>query len=199
MCAKVALTAKNILELEDVSQIYDEYFEPLFKEVELLKEPLAQKSLALISFFSRIDKNNRELCDFIFESLNVEESKFWEICYALHESELVDLFEQQVVKISDQIFSTYIFYKAVIENETLSFSFFLNNYLDYENRITDTIVPVINTFNYRQIEKKLKPLILKKWLDIEKEGSTQNSLKYLDLFWFYLSVNFNSIIYHHFS
>jgi len=187
MCAKVALKAENILELEDASQIYDEYFEPLFKEVELLREPIAQKSLALISFFSRIDKENRKLCDFIFESLNVEESKFWEICYVLHESELVDLFEQQVVKISDQIFSTYIFYKAVIENETLSFSFFLNNYLDYENRITDTIVPVLNTFNYKQIEIKLKPLILKKWLDIEKEGNYQNSLKYLDLFWFYLS------------
>ena len=187
MCAKVALKAKNVLELEDASQIYDEYFEPLFTEVELLKEPIAQKSLALISFFSRIDKDNRELCDFIFENQNMEESKFWEICYALHESELVDLFEQQVVKISDQIFSTYIFYKAVIENETLSFNFFLNNYLDYENRIRDTIVPVINTFNYKQIEKKLKPLILKKWFEIEKEGNKQNSLKYLDLFWFYLS------------
>lgn len=187
MCAKVAVKAKNILELDDASQIYDEYFEPLFKEVELLKEPIAQKSLALISFFSRIDKENRELCDFIFKSLEVEENKFWEVCYALHESELVDLFEQQVVKISDQIFSTYIFYKAVIENETLSFNFFLNNYLDYENRITDTIVPVINTFNYKHIEQKLKPLILKKWLDIEKQGENQSSLKYLDLFWFYLS------------
>ena len=38
MCAKVALKAKNILELDDASQIYDEYFEPLFNEVELLKE-----------------------------------------------------------------------------------------------------------------------------------------------------------------
>ncbi|MCB0748586.1 MAG: ATP-binding protein, partial [Ignavibacteriae bacterium] len=187
MCAKVALKAKNILELNDASRIYDEYFEPLFKEVEILKEPIAQKSLALISFFSRIDRENRELCDFIFKSLEVEENKFWEICYTLHESELVDLFEQQVVKISDQIFSTYIFYKAVIENETLSFNFFLNNYLDYENRITDTIVPVINTFNYKHIEKKLKPLILKKWLDIEQQGENHNSLKYLDLFWFYLS------------
>ncbi len=187
MCAKVALKAQNILELDDASQIYDEYFEPLFKEVELLKEPIAQKSLALISFFSRIDKENREFCDFIFKCLDVEENKFWEICYALNESELVDLFEQQVVKISDQIFSTYIFYKAVIDNETLSFSFFLDNYLDYENRITDTIVPVINTFNYKQIEKKLKLKILNKWLDIEKEGNHQDSLKYLDLFWFYLS------------
>ncbi len=187
MSVKVALKARNILELNDASQIYDEYYEPLFKEVELLKEPIAQKSLALVSFFSRIDKENRELCDFIFESLEVEENKFWEICYALHEYELVDLFEQQVVKISDQIFSVYIFYKAVIDNETLSFSFFLDNYLDYENRITDTIVPVLNTFNYKQIEKKLKPLIFKKWLDIEKECNHQNSLKYLDLFWFYLS------------
>ncbi len=187
MCAKVALKAKNILELNDASQIYDEYYEPLFNEVELLKEPIAQKSLALISFFSRIDKENREFCDFIFKSLEVEENKFWEICYALHESELVDLFEQQVVKISDQIFSTYIFYKAVIENDSLSFGFFLDNYLDYENRITDTIVPVINTFNYKQIEKKLKPVILQKWIDIEKEGNHQDSLKYLDLFWFYLS------------
>lgn len=186
MCAKVALKAKNILELNDASQIYDEYFEPLFKEIELLKEPIAQKTLALISFFSRIDKENREFCDFIFKSLEVEENKFWEVCYALHESELVDLFEQQVVKISDQIFSTYIFYKAVIEKEILSFNFFLDNYLNYENRIIDTIVPVIDTFNYKHIEEKLKPLILKKWLEIEKQGENHNSLKYLDLFWFYL-------------
>jgi hypothetical protein len=59
--------------------------------------------------------------------------------------------------------------------------------LDYENRIADTIVPIINTFNYKQIEKKLKPLILKKWLELEKQCNNQNSLKYLDLFWFYLS------------
>lgn len=187
MCAKVALKAKNILELDDATQIYDEYFEPLFNEVGLLKKPIAQKSLALISFFSRIDKENRKLCDLIFKSFEIEENKFWEICYELHESELVDLFEQQVVKISDQIFSTYIFYKVVIDNEVLNFSFFLDNYLDYENRITDTIIPVINTFNYKQIEKKLKPVVLKKWLEIEKKENYQDSLKYLDLFWFYLS------------
>jgi len=186
MSAKVALNTKNILELSDASQIYDEYFEPLFKEVELLREPIVQKSLALISFFSLINKDNRELCDPIFEKLNIEESKFWEICYELHEAELVDLFEHQIVKISDQIFSTYIFYKTVIENEVLSFNFFLNNYLDYESRIKDTIIPVINTFNYKHIEKKLKPLIFTKWLDIEKKDNNQESLRYLDLFWFYL-------------
>lgn len=187
MCARVALGSKNVLELQDASQIYDEYFEPLFTEVDLLKEPIAQRALAIISFFSRIDKSNRDFCDFIFGNLNFDETRFWEICYSLHESELVDLFEQQVVKVSDQIFATYIFYKAVIENAVLNFNFFLDNYLDYENKIIDTIVPVINTFNYKHIESKLKPIILKKWLEIEKEGNYQSSIKYLDIFWFYLS------------
>lgn len=187
MCAKVALKAKSILELEDASQIYDEYFEPLFDEINLLKDPITQKSLAIISFFSRIDKENREFCDLIFNNLNIDEDKFWEICYYLHESELVDLYEKQVVKISDQIFSTYIFYKVVVQNETLGFTFFLDNYLDYEHRITDTLIPVINTFNYKGIESKLKPIIVAKWFEIEKLGNYQFSLKFLDLFWFYLS------------
>lgn len=187
MSAKVALNTKNILELYDATQIYEEYYEPIFNEVEILKDPIAQKSLALISFFSLIDRENRKFCEYLFNNIEVDETKFWEICYALHESELVDLFEQQVVKISDQIFSTYIFYKVVIDSELLNFRFFINNYLDYKNRIVDTIIPVINTFNHKHIENKLKPMILKKWLEIEKEGNHQDSFKYLDLFWFYLS------------
>lgn len=186
MCARVAVKSNNITQLNDASEIYDEYFEPLFNEVSLLKEPITLKALALISFFSRVDKSNREFCDYIFNSLEIDENQFWEICYSLHESELVDLFEQQVVKISDQIFSTYIFYKSVIDTETLSFDFFLDNYLDYENRIKDTIIPVLNTFNYKKIEIKLKPIIINKWIEIEKHNDFQNALMFLDLFWFYL-------------
>ncbi len=186
MSAKVALKSNNITQLNDASQIYDEYFEPLFTEVPLLKKPITLKALALIAFFSRIDKSNREFCDYIFSSLEIDEEQFWEICYSLHESELVDLFEQQIVKVSDQIFATYIFYKAVIENETLSFNFFLDNYLDYENKIQDTIVPILNTFDYKKIEVKLKPIIINKWIEIEKQNEYKNSLMFLDLFWYYL-------------
>ena len=190
MCAKIALRSSNITLLHDASQIYDEYFEPLYSEVLLLKEPITLKTLALISFFSRIDKSNRGFCDNVFGRLEISENLFWETCYSLHEYELVDLFEQQVVKISDQIFATYIFYEAVIESEVISLNFFLDNYLDYENRIKDTLMPVLNMFNYKKIEHKLKPIILDKWVEIEKHSNFQKSLKYIDLFWFYLGPQF---------
>ncbi|MCD4677196.1 MAG: hypothetical protein K8S18_14555 [Desulfobacula sp.] len=187
MSAKVASESKNILTLNDASQIYDEYFNPILNEVQILNDSITLKALSVISFFGKIDKDNRELCNNIFLNLEIEENSFWEICYSLNENELVDLFEQQVVKISDQIFSTYIFYKAVIDLEIISFNFFLDNYLEYESRISDTIIPVLNTFNYKKIEEKLKPIILAKWNNISSLNDYEKSLKYLDLFWFYLS------------
>nr|WP_319571721.1 hypothetical protein [uncultured Draconibacterium sp.] len=187
MCAKVAIESKNILTLNDASQIYDEYFNPIFDEVQILNESETLKALAVISFFGKIDKDNHELCNHIFQKLKVEEDRFWEVCYSLNENELVDLFEQQVVKISDQIFSTYIFYKAVVDLEIISFNFFLDNYLEYESRISDTIIPVLNTFNYKKVEEKLKPIILLKWNDINSLNDYGKSVKFLDLFWFYLS------------
>jgi hypothetical protein len=187
MSAKVAVKSTNILQLNDASQIYDEYFNPIFKEVQILNEPITQKALVLISFFGRIDKENRDFCDSVFLKLGIDENQFWEICYILNENELVDLFEQHVVKISDQIFSTYIFYKIVIDLEKIKFTFFLDNYHDYENRIKDTIIPVLNTFNYKKIEVNLKPIIVRKWNEISSQNNYEKSLKFLDLFWFYLS------------
>jgi len=187
MSAKVAVKSTNILQLNDASQIYEEYFNPIFKEVQILNEPITQKALALISFFGRIDKGNRDFCDSVFFRLGIDENQFWEICYLLNENELVDLFEQHVVKISDQIFSTYIFYKIVIDLEKIKFTFFLDNYLDYENRIKDTIIPVLNTFNYKKIEENLKPIIVRKWNEISSQNNYEKSLKFLNLFWYYLS------------
>lgn len=186
MCAKVVRVFENPSALNDVSQIYDQYFDPLFNEVELLKEPITLKALAIISFFSRIDKENRNECDFIFSSLNLSENEFWEVCYSLHEHELVDLFEQQVVKISDQIFSTYIFYKVVVLNQYLDFNFFLDRFIDYKYRLEDTIIPIANTFNYAIVESKLKPFVVDKWFKIKDSISVHERLKFLDLFWFYL-------------
>jgi DNA polymerase III delta prime subunit len=181
MCAKL----DNILLLNDASQIYEEYFTPIFNEVEILNNKNTLISLAIISFFGKIDKENRNFCEKIFSKFNFDEDAFWETCYDLNESELVDL-EFNIVRMTDQVFSTYIFYKAVIDKEYLSFKFFLDNFLDYENRISDTIIPVINTFDYKKIEDKLKNQIIRKWQEVELENIRDKSLKFLDLFWYYL-------------
>jgi hypothetical protein len=186
MCTRVAKESDNLLSLTDASQIYDEYFKKFFQEVDLLKEDKVLISLALIAFFGTISRENQEFCNNIFLKVKLEEEYFWEICYKLNEFEVVDLYEQQIVKISDQILSTYIFYKVVVEKESLCFRFFLDNYLESENRIIDTIVPVIKIFSYKKVEEKIKIHILYKWEEIEHLNSFDKSLKYLDLFWFYL-------------
>jgi hypothetical protein len=187
MCSKVALETNNILSLYDASQIFEEYYKPIFTEVKILSERNTLICLAVLSFFNRIDRENREFCDDIFRKLNFDEEIFWGICYSLNENELVDLYEKQVVKFSDQIFSTYIFYKVVVDLELIKFKFFLDNYLDYKSRINDTIIPVINIFSYKKIEEKLKTQILLKWDDIKQHNQFDSTFVYIDLFWFYLN------------
>ncbi|WP_167619104.1 ATP-binding protein [Maribellus sediminis] len=187
MGAKIAREKKDLQLLYDASQIYEEYYNPIIHEIPMLSDTNTLIVLAIISFFGKIDKDNRTLCEKIFTNINIDEDSFWNICYQLNEKELVDLFESQIVKVSDQIFSTFVFYKSVIDLEKLEFRFFLDLFLDYEYRIKDTLIPVLNTFNYKKIENKLKPQVLRKWNEIEKVNNHENSLKYLHLFWFYLS------------
>ena len=42
-------------------------------------------------------------------SFGIQPEEFWELVDVLHKNEIVDLYEDEVVKISDQILSTYLF------------------------------------------------------------------------------------------
>lgn len=181
MCTKI----KNLNDLNDASQIFEEYFYPIFNDFKILNENKILIAVALISFFGRINKEDRSLCDKIFQV--IDENSFWESCYKLNEFELVDLFEQQIVKISDQILSTYLFYKVVIDKEVLNFNFFLDNFSDYKYRMRDTLFPVINTFNYKKIEDKIKSKIVNRWKHVACNNQRKEIFEFIDLFWFYLT------------
>lgn len=93
------------------------------------------------------------------------------------------MFENQIVKISDQILSTYLYYKAVIDKEVLPFSFFLNNYLStHKYRFKDVVFSVVNTFNYKEIESKIRTQILAKWTEIKQSNNFNNQIEFFDLF-----------------
>ena len=177
----------NIFSLNDASTVYEEYFSPIFKDIEILSDKKALSVLALISFFGKIDVDNRKLCDELFPQLNFSEEEFWTYCKVLNEEELVDMFENQIVKISDQILSTYLYYKAVIDKEGLPFSFFLNNYLStHKYRFKDVVFSVVNTFNYKEIESKIRTQILAKWTEIKQSNNFNNQIEFFDLFFIYL-------------
>jgi hypothetical protein len=76
--------------------------------------------------------------------------------------EVLDMFENEVVKISDQILSTYHFYLVFFKEKLIDFSILINDndlFPQYKRRLIDAINPILNTFNFDEIKKNMKPAV----------------------------------------
>jgi hypothetical protein len=80
--------------------------------------------------------------------------------------EVLDMFENKVVKISDQILSTYLFYLVFFKEKLIDFSILINDndlFPQYKQRLIDAINPILNTFNFDEIKIIMKPAVDDAW------------------------------------
>jgi hypothetical protein len=59
--------------------------------------------------------------------LGITTEDFWKASKTLHNMEVLDMFENEVVKISDQILSTYLFYLVFFKEKLIDFSILIND------------------------------------------------------------------------
>lgn len=188
MASKVAIEKNHIQSIQNVTSLYNDYF----GGNENVKQVIEDKRLVLaacaISFFRKIDKLNEQQMSRVEASFGVQSEEFWEIVDVLHKKEIVDLYENEVVKISDQILSTYLFYIAVFEKKIVRFSSIVNDfYPEYTRTIVDSLNPVISAFDQKRIISDIRSEVK----DIFEELSKKNegvdaSIEFLSTFWFAL-------------
>jgi hypothetical protein len=111
---------------------------------------------------------------------------FWKASKILHNMEVLDMFEKEVVKISDQILSTYLFYLVFFKEKLIDFSILINDndlFPQYKQRLIDAINPILNTFNFDEIKIIMKPAVDDAWSVIQ--GRNENDfLQLINVFWF---------------
>ena len=184
-----AIIGKNnpINELDNASIIYDKYFESISSEIEELNDINHIKSLAILSFSKVISREHEEYNSKIFSAFGIPENAFWESIYTINElgSEIIDLFENQIVKISDQILTTYLFYKVFFKDKKLDYNIILDSFLlEQSKNIRDTIVPITNDYGLENIKGLIGDDITDKWNKVK--GDDKKAFKFLDIFWYFL-------------
>src|SRR5262249_12888542 len=110
MAAQVAIRENTLQSIRDVSTLYDEYFHSIRQDLQELEGKALLKVAGLIAFFRVVDRSDEDLFYLIGEAFNISAEEFWEAAERLHELELVDIYENEVVKIADQILAVYLFY-----------------------------------------------------------------------------------------
>ncbi|MDO9182464.1 MAG: hypothetical protein Q7U04_08645, partial [Bacteriovorax sp.] len=187
MASAIARDSNNLASINDASALYDEYFKSIKSDLENIGDLNILKTAGIISFLRNVDRTNEEMMLKISQSFDISSTDFWNCAYKLNQLEFVDMYENQIVKFSDQVLSTYFFYISLFKEKVLDFSDILNNYFPvYQAKIDDALFPVISVFNQEKIISQIDLKVKTLWIIFEESKNEESLLKLAKSYWFLL-------------
>ncbi|MHB1068234.1 MAG: nSTAND3 domain-containing NTPase [Gemmatimonadaceae bacterium] len=184
MAAGVATREQTLLSLADVSALYDEYFGSIRKDITDLRDPEVLTAAGIIALFRHVDRKNDTQLTVIADAFQVTSEQLWRGVQRLHERELVDLYEDEVVRISDQVLATYLFHLAFFRERILDpEGFFCAAFFpQYQSRLFDALNPAISAFDGPAIADAIQPAIRSRWAALEAAGEEDTLLHLVNAF-----------------
>jgi len=184
MAAKIAADTNNLESIRDVSELYETYYSSIKSDLDALSEGNILKVAGIISFFRSVDQTNTDLMSDIENSFNLSSDNFWEAANTLHDMEVLDMFENEVVKISDQVLATYLFYLVFFKEKNINFTVLIDNFFpQFKQRLIDAINPILNTFDFDKTKETMLSSVDEIWCDTLKKDE-KIFLQLIEVFWF---------------
>jgi hypothetical protein len=186
MAAQLARAEQSLGSIRDVSALYDRYYSTIRQDLDALGDRLLLRVAGVVAFYRTIDRTNQEQMEQIATAFGIAYDAFWEAAERLHEMELLDMYETEIVKFSDQVLSTYLFYLAFIrERDVLQFSTLLEHfYPRLRHRIMDALYPVLSAFGNEFVFAKIGQPVERAWSHAIETGDENKTLHLIDDFWF---------------
>jgi hypothetical protein len=165
--------------------LYEKYFKKISEEIGVFTNPIILKSLAIVSFFGVLNRNNEELEKILSTKFNIDWNELWTAIMQLHNSEILDVYSDEIVKASDQVLATYAFYKCFIDDKSavIKYAEWIAAFIEkFPNRIRISLIDVNNTFDHYHIKDLVIPHLneVVKLFDLEED-----LYSFYNLFWFY--------------
>ena len=180
MAAEIAKKANRLDSIYNVFEIYDEYFSSISKDLSSFENQNLLKVAGLLSFFKVINFQNAELLEKIETSFGLSATEIFESAVELNKMEVADFYEDEVIKISDQILATYLFYKTFFKEDLLKFSVLLNDFFErHRSLLIDSFYPAFDIFDKNILREKIQPAIDVSWEQMKKDESTAYPLSKL--------------------
>lgn len=185
MAAKIAKQENTLKSIFDVSSLYEEYYRSIRQDLEELGDENLLKTAGIVAYFRTVDRLNEEMMEAIEREFEIPQNLFWKAVRQLNDLELLDMYENEVVKISDQVLATYLFYLAFFKEKLLNFSVLVNNFFPrFQYRLVDVLKPVLNTFNGNHIIEVMRPHVDRVWERYKETGNEKNLMHLMEVFWF---------------
>jgi len=183
MAASIAKEQNRLDAIYDVTTLYDEYFSRVKEDINAFEQSDLLLCITIIAFFRVVDRANTQQVDLLENAFGISITNLWKSVEELNVLEIVDLYENDVVKVSDQILSTYLFYKIVFVDKKIKVDIFLEHFFPrYKGRFVDILNPLLNTFDSQLIMNVLREPVDKLW--IQSKENEIDLFAVMNVFWF---------------
>lgn len=185
MAARIAKRENSLTSIDDVTALYDEYFASIRHDVEDLDNPSLLLVAGLVAFFRTIGRSNTELMRTITEAFGIDVGDLWACVNRLHELEIVDMYEEEIVRASDQVLATYLFYLAIFKKRRLDLGILLDRFFPtFAGRMIDVLNSVLSAFDHNLIRESLRPYVDQAWVLFQERSDDDAIRQLIRVFWF---------------
>lgn len=147
MMAIVAKREKSLDSIISIGDILEKYYDFIKQRLEKINDIKILKALGALSFMDKLHIDSTKSLDVVIKITNIEKDELLNIYRALHFEEIVDIYENEVVVISEQIVSVFIFNYVFKVRGLLDYAIVLDVFFpEQKNRIIQNVNAVVSYY-----------------------------------------------------
>lgn len=177
IAGKIAAETNRLKSISDASQLYEEYYGQAFRNANLEHDQQLQIAAGVVAFLGSIHLDNIEPIISSLFGNHFNTAQFLDCIYKLNELELVDIFHDKAVIVSDQCFSNFILKYVFFDCKSIRLSHMLDACFDsYQQRTIQAVNTLLGIFQNRQVHDYVTSEINAVW----NKRRDENSAHYWD-------------------
>lgn len=182
IAGKIAKKENRLNSIDDVSELYNEYYGQALTEANLISDVSLLKSAGIIAALSSLHIDRLDPLQPFFERSGLSRAQFIDDLYELHNLEIVDIYQDKAVKFSEQCFANFILKYAFFDKKELRlFDFIETCFESYRSKVVFSINTLVGVFKnkelYSYVENEIKTL----WKKL-KNNDSKEVLEYIKVF-----------------
>lgn len=186
LAGQIAREKNRLDSINDVSQLYDAYYTPILEEQQLLNENKLCITAGLIAFLQTIRLDYLDPFLPILEENEITKECLTMYVHTLNELEIVDVYNEKGVRISDQSLSNYLLKVVFYDKKLLKLSALIKQFFgNYREKTIYSINTLISIFSNTELHDFVKNEVLLMWEVFSKE----KSLLFLDFIKVFYQLN----------
>ena len=163
LAGKVACSSNRLESIDDVSQLYEDYYSSTLEDNQLLVNKNLGITAGIIAFLEAIHLDYIDALLPILKEKGLSQDSFIENIRMLHEQEIVDICNNKAVHFSEQCLSNYLLKYVFFDKKLLSLSEMIKAcFSSYRERTISSVNTLLNIFRNKEIlnfvEKEIKLL-----------------------------------------